>query len=236
MKLRTYPLVAVFCIAATLISCGSNEEQLGLGGQTALQTETETETPTETEAPTDSEAPTDTEAPPDSTEDPADEEGSDGGGSANLIIIALAMLLIGAVAYLAFRAARPKSGPARSGSLRVPSIGPDDRVLGDISWLNDQLSLELMSAPPDEALQRWRNERPRIAALTRECQRLEESSSDPMWGALAGEVATLAQALDTATMARAEDDVDPTVVRQSIDLVNRHRSQLAGLSTQVRHR
>lgn len=201
----------------------------------------DTEAPPETEAPPDTEAPPETEAPPDTQADDGagqdgdDEDGEGNGGNANLLVIVAVVLLVLAGLPLLLRG-RSGSGRSTADPPRVPTAGVDldHRVLGDISWFNEQLSLDVLSATPEDGRERWRNERPRIEALTRDCQRLEESTGDPIWGALAGEVATLAQSLDTATMSRAGLDADPLVVTQAIDQVNRHRSQLAGLAMQVR--
>lgn len=205
----------------------------------------DTEAPPETEAPPDTEAPPETEAPPDTeappSTDPADGEDDDGeGGSGTGTILVIAAFVLFAVAAGILISGRRRSGSRRSGDgtpqVRPTTLDLDDRVLGDISWFNEQLSLDVLSATPAEGRERWRAERPRIEALTRDCQRLEESVGDPIWGALAGEVATLAQSLDTATMSRVSADSDPSVTAQAIDQVNRHRSQLAGLAMQVRRR
>ncbi len=249
MKLRN--LAPGLCLLAVLVALSAGpvaaEIELAADVDEEIASTDATEVPAETEPPADTEPTTDTSAPDDGTDttevpddDAADEDSGNSGR--NLVIIVVATLLIVGVAYLAFRP-RGSSQDRRAGSARgganpaaAPSINLDDRVLGDVSWLNDQLSLNLLSAPAEQAAQRWRTERPRIEALARDCQRLEESTGDPIWGALAGEVAALAQTLDTATSARVGADVDPSVTRQSIELVNRHRSQLAGLATQVRHR
>ncbi len=256
--------VMAACLAGLLAACSSTmpAEEHAMGSSLAFAAGTDGESASGTEdtepPPADDGGETDdTEAPPaddggdtgddgaetgdegetgdDESED--DEDGEDGG--LNLLVIAAMVLIVAAIGALLLRGSGRRSGPPPSNRpARAPaqSIDPDDRALGDISWFNEQLSLDLLASEPAQAQERWRGERPRIEGLARDCQRLEEATGDPTWGALAAEIVSLAQSLDTATVARANPAADPTVTRQSIDVVNRHRSQLSGLSQQIRRR
>ncbi len=259
---RTRFVIVAACVAGLLAACGSAQtvEEQAMASPVALaaggsEAETASDTSSDTEPPPadDGGETGDTEPPPaddggetgddggeTGDEDESDDDGEDSeDGGLNLLVIGAIVLLIAAIGAVLARGGGRRSGPPPAPRpVRAPaqSIDPDDRALGDISWFNEQLSLDLLSADPDQAQDRWRGERPRIDGLARDCQRLEEATGDPVWGALAAEVIALAQSLDTATMARANPTADPTVTRQSIDVVNRHRSQLSGLSMQVRRR
>lgn len=255
---RTWAAIMAACLAGLLAACGStavaDEQAMGFSvvfvaatdGERASGTEDTEPPPADDGGETD-----DTEPPPaddgGETGDDGDEVGDDEseddedseGGGLNLLVIAAIVLIIAAIGALLLRGSGRRSGPPPAPRpVRAPaqSIDPDDRALGDISWFNEQLSLDLLASDPGQAQERWRGERPRIDGLARDCQRLEEATGDPTWGAIAAEIVALAQSLDTATAARANPAADPTVTRHSIDVVNRHRSQLSGLSQQIRRR
>ncbi len=250
MKLRTPVLIMMLCLAVVVASCGSvgdgDRALTATMGVAALPVDgAETAAPADTEAPTETETPPETEAPPsddapatdEGTGDGTEEDSDDGGVGGTLVLIAVAALLIAGLGYLLVRPRRPKTArPTGVGSPPVTDVA--DRVLGDIGWFEEQLSLGVLSAPPAEGLGRWRAERPRIDALARDCQRLKEATGDTIWGALAGAVSTLAQSLDAAVKARDGEGraVDPTVTRELIEVVNQHRSRLSGLADQARQR
>lgn len=241
MRLRIKVCGAVVCAAALgawSADGGVLDHAAAAAGEIVLADGSETTEAPADPAPSETDAPVDEEAPAPDDEEDAD---ADGEGT-NILLVAIVAFVVAALVALLFRSRRPgaqgvqRSAPVRRQPVGTPAMDLGDRVLGDVGWLNEQLALDLLAAEPADAVQRWRTERPRIDALTRDCQRLEEVTGDVSWGSLAAEVASLAQALDTATAARAGADVDPSVTHQSVELVNRCRSQVSGMLTEVKRR
>lgn len=243
MRLRIKVCGALVCAAALGAWSGGGgliDHDAAAASEIILADGSETTEAPADPAPRDPDASVDEETP--ATDGEEDADADENGAGSNILLIAIVVFVVGALVALLARSRRsgPQGGqhpaPVERRAVRTPAIDLGDRVLGDVGWLNEQLALDLLAAQPEEAVQRWRTERPRIDALTRDCQRLEESTADVSWGALAGEVASLAQALDTATAARAGAAVDPSVLHQSVDLVNRRRSQVSSMLTEVKRR
>lgn len=191
-------------------------------------TEVPTTQPPETEAPTEEAA-----SPVDSTEPAAADEPSEDGDGIGLglilLLLAVSIALLGYVLYRAMRGNR-QATTIRERQEAVSS----GSLLGNINWLHDQLSLELLSTPPDRALQRWQTERTHLDSIVIACkQQSAQLGGDLVWDDLAGAVSGLAQALDTAVTSRADISVDPIITREAIELVNQRRGRLSHLAARA---
>lgn len=171
----------------------------------------------------------DTTAPdttPDTTiADPGD--GGDGGVDwlTVAIIAALAAIIAVGLSMLISRRRTPPAVERRVPAARPstnPSLGA--RVLSDVQWFHDQLSLELLVGSAAEARGRWLVERPRVELMQRTAQELGAHNPGSGWPELAGAVAALETALDTATNIRTS--ADPTTITEAANVVNRRRQEL----------
>ncbi len=169
------------------------------------------------------ETPADTAAPP-ATIDPSadDDSADDNSGPGLFLFFAIGALVIAGVGFLL---ARIFSGPPPV--VREEAPDPLPELLGNLRWLHDQLSLELLSAPPARATDRWAIERPRLDRMTIACQERASNhgTADP-WRQIASTVSNLGQSLDTAVISRADPSIDPTVTHEAIEVVNENRARL----------
>jgi hypothetical protein len=149
-----------------------------------------------------------------------------------LIVAGAALALIVIAGVLSSSRARSKT-PARSGrrpgaaASRPPS--PQTSLLSTSQWINDQLSMELMAAPPEAAAQRWSLERSRLdnVAIGAQQQFLQTGGAD--WQLLGQAVSALAMALDTNVRLRAQGPPNAELIDESVAVVNRQRAELRQL-------
>lgn len=177
-------------------------------------------------------APPDVENPPvDETPDPvddgADDESGDGGGNTVFLglIAFLALALIGVLMMSGRSRGRT---PTEVPTFRRPNPepGPAQELLGETAWLHDQLSMEVLRGPADQAHRRWQNERSRIDAMTREAQQLAATTQRGEWRDLAASISTVGASIDSAIVTRLDASSDPSIVHETIEVVNRNRGQL----------
>jgi hypothetical protein len=114
--------------------------------------------------------------------------------------------------------AAPQAAPA------APS--PKRQLLGNLQWLHDQLSLELLTGSAEQASQRWATERSRTDNMAIQAQQIAAAGGGAVWQQLASSVSGLSASLDTAINLRADDQADPTIVREAVSVVNRKRSAM----------
>ena len=220
-------------IAVVLVGCGSDGPVADATPATAV---TEAAAPDPTDAPpaTDApepevtEAPTVTEAPAAPTEPdpnpvvPDEDDGVD-------LLIALLIIggLIAAVALIgaAIAKSRTKAPAAATTSAAAPP-SPQANLLSTTQWITDQLTLELMAAPPAAALQRWSVERSRLDNVSIGAQQQYLDAQDPNWQPLAETMSALAGSIDTSLALRAQEPPNPQLISDSIDVVNGHRARL----------
>ncbi|MFV1990629.1 MAG: hypothetical protein ACC652_07795 [Acidimicrobiales bacterium] len=172
--------------------------------------------------------PPDDAAPPDST---APEEPVDDGDSDSKILIALLIgaALVGVVAIVASLMGRDKTvAPAPQAAPTAPS--PKRQLLGNVQWLHDQLSLELLTGSAEQAAQRWSSERVRVDNMAIQAQQIAAEGADTVtWQQLAGSISGLSSSLNTAIGLRSDEEADPTLVREAVEVVNRKRRGLLPL-------
>ncbi|MFV1991645.1 MAG: hypothetical protein ACC652_12995 [Acidimicrobiales bacterium] len=185
-------------------------------------------------AQTDTSAPEATiEPPPDSTPDSTPEEPTDDGDGNEKLLVALLIGagLVGIVAIIASLMGRSKTAPAPATAPRQAPAQPSPKrqLLGNIQWLHDQLSLELLTGSAEQAAQRWGTERGRADNMAIQAQQVAAGGGGAIWQQLAGSISALSASLDTAINLRSDDDADPALVREAVAVVNRKRSNMLPL-------
>ena len=239
-RLRT--ISAAVIITAVLVACGSDGPAANLTSGTLdpsavdegaapapTEAPTEPEAPAPTEAPAEPETPAATEPSPEPTAPTApDTETSDGGNDWLLPVLVIGGLLLIAVVIggaLSRSKQSTQATPAAPGpSSAAPS--PQASLLSTSQWITDQLTLELMAAPPAAALQRWATERSRLDNVAIGAQQQYLDAQDPNWQPLAQTMSALAAAIDTSLALRAQEPPNAQLISESIDVVNGHRARL----------
>ncbi len=228
-------------ITTVLVACGSDGPAANLtsgtldpGAVDEGAAPAPTEAPAQPEAPAEPEAPAATEpAPIEPAPEPTaptapDTETSDDGNDWLLPVLVIGGLLLIAVAVggALSRSKRPtQATPAAPGpSSAAPS--PQASLLSTSQWITDQLTLELMAAPPAAALQRWATERSRLDNVAIGAQQQYLDAQDPNWQPLAQTMSALAAAIDTSLALRAQEPPNAQLISESIDVVNGHRARI----------
>jgi hypothetical protein len=185
---------------------------------------------TETTAPPATDPPTETTGAPDDGGDETDETDDGDGNEKLLIALLIGGALVGGVALIASLLSRggnsAPAAPAAAAPVAPAPPSPKRQLLGNIQWLHDQLSLELLTGSADQASQRWASERGRTDNMSIQAQQIAAGGGGAAWQQLASSVSGLSAALDTAINLRADDQADPTIVSESVAVVNRKRSDL----------
>lgn len=163
-------------------------------------------------------------------------DGESGGISPYLVILLALGALAIAGAVMAMGRSRPQPMiPVSPLPNPLRADRPGRGLLGDTAWLHDQLSLELLHGPADVASQRWRSERARVDAMSRDAQHLAATTKHGEWRDLAASIATVATSLDTAMSARSDATSDPVVVHEALEGVNRSRADLRRAASLAEH-
>jgi outer membrane biosynthesis protein TonB len=240
-------LSAAVIITTVLVACGSDGPAANLTSGTLDPSAVDegaapapTEAPTEPEAPAPTEAPAEPEAPaatepapiapsPEPTAPTApDTETSDGGNDWLLPVLVIGGLLLIAVVIGGALSRSRQSTQATPAAPGPSSAAPSTQasLLSTSQWITDQLTLELMAAPPTAALQRWATERSRLDNVAIGAQQQYLDAQDPNWQPLAQTMSALAAAIDTSLALRAQEPPNAQLISESIDVVNGHRARL----------
>jgi type IV secretory pathway VirB10-like protein len=242
------PIIVVVAVAAIVLgACGSDGPAANLrpgttiaGGVAPTPTDAPAapeapeapaapDAPAATQAPAAPEAPVVTEAPAAPDANPIVPEADDG---VDLLVV---FVIIGAIALAAIAIgaliSRSKKSPPDAGTA-TPSA--QSSLLSTSQWITDQLSLELMAAPPATALQRWAVERSRLDNVAIGAQQQYLEAGDPNWQPLAQSMSELAAAIDTNLALRAQDPPNAQLISESTDVVNRHRTTIQQLIAALR--
>ena len=163
------------------------------------------------------------EAPP---TDPADDD-----SSLVPILLGIGLLVLAAVVVGAVVSRRSSAPDERRASSPAPAPTPSPQMvlLTNAQWIHDHLSLELLAAPPADALQRWTTERGRLDDVAIGAQQQFVSGGGDAWSGLNQTMTALANALDTNLRLRAQVPPDPAVIQESTAVVNRQRAVLIQL-------
>ena len=233
---RLSAIAAITVLAAALGACGSDGPAAGPGSGTAVEG-----APAPTDAP---EAPAPTDAPPatdpapqpttpeaapaPTTPESGDTDSDDNDWVLPVLLIGgllLAAVIIGGVIGRSKKSAAPPSSTSSS---------PQASLLSTSQWITDQLSLELMAAPPAAAQQRWAIERSRLDNVAIGAQQQYLEAQDANWQPLAQNMSALAAAIDTNLALRAQDPPNAQLIGESTDVINRHRATLQQLIAALR--
>jgi hypothetical protein len=240
---RLPAIAAIALVAALLGACGSDGPAADLrpgttadGGAAPAPTDAPAapEAPAATDAPVAPEAPVATEAPTTPDANPTTPDAED---STDLVVVFLIVggLLLAAV-VIAGLVSRSKKSPSAAGSA---SASTQSSLLSTSQWITDQLTLELMAAPPAAAQQRWTIERSRLDSVSIGAQQQYIEAKDANWQPLAQTMSALAAAIDTNLALRAQDPPNAQLINESTEVVNRHRSSIqqliAALRTTIGH-
>ena len=236
VRLRT--IITAAAIAVVLAACGSDGPAANLPSVTIDEgvAAPPTDAPDAPDAPAVTEAPAEpaepeepvvTEAPVAPEPNPVVPEADDG------IDLLIALLIIGALiaAVALIGAAIAKSRKKTAEPTVVPAgmpatPSPQSSLLSTSQWITDQLSLELMAAPPTDALQRWSVERSRLDNVAIGAQQQFLAGQNPNWQQLAQAMSALAASVDTSLALRAQVPPNAQLISESINVVNSHRAQL----------
>ena len=232
---RLSAIAAITVFAAALGACGSDGPAAGSG--TAVEG-----APAPTDAP---EAPAPTDAPPatdpapqpttpeaapaPTTPESGDTDSDDNDWVLPVLLIGgllLAAVIIGGVIGRSKKSAASSAAPA--------TASPQASLLSTSQWITDQLSLELMAAPPAAAQQRWTVERGRLDNVAIGAQQQYLEAQDANWQPLAQNMSALAAAIDTNLALRAQDPPNAQLIGESTDVINRHRATLQQLIAALR--
>lgn len=210
-----------------------------LAAATVLLPTTATATPA-TEAPVEATAepaPTEPPAdPPPATEAPAapgtEAPAADGDDDGTDIpwgpILLVAVLLLALIVIVSAISGRKSSSTGRAATPRRADPARSS-LLSTSQWVHDQLTLELMAASPANARQRWATERSRLDNVAIGAQQQWTEGHGEAWQRLGQTTSALAGAIETNIALREQDDPNPQLVQESIDVVNRNRAVLQQL-------
>ena len=236
VRLRT--IITAAAIAVVLAACGSDGPAANLPSVTIGEgvAAPPTDAPAVTNAPTEPaepEAPVEPEPAPVEPEPapvaPAPEpDTADDGNDWLLPLLIIAGLILVAVVVGGLLSRSKKSTPAPTAAPQAtPSPqSPQSSLLSTSQWITDQLSLELMAAPPTDALQRWSVERSRLDNVAIGAQQQFLAGQNPNWQQLAQAMSALAASVDTSLALRAQVPPNAQLISESINVVNSHRAQL----------
>lgn len=235
---RLSAIAAIAVFATALGACGSDDPAAGPGSGSVVEgapAPSPTDTP-EAPAPTDAPAATDpapqpTAAPAPTTPESGDTDSDDNDWVLPLLLIGgllLAAVIIGGVI------GRSKKSAAQPAATSTSTSSPQASLLSTSQWITDQLSLELMAAPPDAAQQRWAVERSRLDNVAMGAQQQYLEVQDANWQPLAQNMSALAAAIDTNLALRAQDPPNAQLIGDSTDVINRHRATLQQLIAALR--
>ena len=147
-----------------------------------------------------------------------------------LLIIAGLILIVVVVGGLLSRSKKstpaPTAAPLATATTPSPQ-SPQSSLLSTSQWITDQLSLELMAAPPTDALQRWSVERSRLDNVAIGAQQQFLAGQNPNWQQLAQAMSALAASVDTSLALRAQVPPNAQLISESINVVNGHRTTSA---------
>ena len=138
-------------------------------------------------------------------------------------LLVLAAVVVGAV--VSRRSAPDERGPTSP----APTPSPQMVLLTNAQWIHDHLSLELLAAPPADALQRWTTERGRLDDVAIGAQQQFVSGGGDAWSGLNQTMTALANALDTNLRLRAQTPPDQALIQESTAVVNRQRATVIQL-------
>jgi hypothetical protein len=170
---------------------------------------------------------------PEPTPDPLlpDDDGDDDGGIGTLMIVLIVGgLLLAAVVIIAL--IKRSRGSTAEPTTSTPS--PQSSLLTTAQWIHDQLTLELMAAPPAAAQQRWTIERSRLDNVAIGALQQAAEGHDPNWQPFAQTVSALAAAIDTNLALRAQVPPNAQLITDSTDVVSRDRATLQQLIVLLR--
>jgi hypothetical protein len=159
----------------------------------------------------------------------------DGGGGDDSdvpwpLIIAIGAVAIAVIALIVTAGGRRRrSAPA--GSASVPyqaSVAQQDRgyALGSAQWVHDHFSLELLSAQPAQAAQRWNADRGRIDDAIIRAQQFGNGPDGITWQRLGQSLALLSTSLDSYVQLRNQDQPNQALIDDAFAVANHHRAEL----------
>lgn len=183
------------------------------------------------------ETPPATEAPstPDPTTPATEAPGGDDGDDSGIGVLAIVLIIAGVVALIALlgallgRGRRPAPPPATPTPRGPTTPSPQANLLTTAQWIHDQLSLELMAAPPANAQQRWATERSRLDNVAIGAQQQFAAGNHPSWESFGRAMSSLAVALDTNLQLRAQEPPNQQLITESTAVVNRDRATVQQL-------
>jgi hypothetical protein len=151
-----------------------------------------------------------------------DETDGDSNTQTLIVILIIVGLALGVIAIVA--STRSRSG--RRAQTGATAMSSSRQLLGDVQWIHDQLSLELLASPGPQAVQRWQTQRSRVDATAIGCQQEAARGGGQPWQELAGSVSSLASALDTALSLGSDPGADPNMVCEAVDIANQRRGEM----------
>jgi len=160
---------------------------------------------------------------PDSVPDSGDGEGTDWWPIA--LVAALGIALIALVVALVSR--RPKPAAVAPN----PTASPQSELLSTAQWVHDQLTLELLAAPPQQAQQRWTIERSRLDNIAIGAQQEWTAGHGESWQRLGQTMSGLAAAVDTSLQLRGQEPPNAQLINESNAVVNQRRAEIQALLT-----
>jgi len=146
------------------------------------------------------------------------------------LIIAIAAVAIAVIALIVTAGSRRRrTTPSGSGSVPYQtSVAQQDRgyALGSAQWVHDHFSLELLSAQPAQAAQRWNADRSRIDDAVIRAQQFGNGPDGITWQRLGQSLALLSTSLDSYVQLRNQDPPNPQLIDDAFAVANRHRAEL----------
>lgn len=145
------------------------------------------------------------------------------------ILLGIGLLVLAAAVVGAVVSRRSSTPDEREATSTPPTPSPQMALLTNAQWIHDHLSLELLAAPPADALQRWTTERRRLDDVAIGAQQQFVNGSGDAWSSLSQTMTALANALDTDLRLRAQVPPNQAVIQESTAVVNRQRAVLIQL-------
>ncbi len=208
---------------------GAAAVSLSVPGALLLHSPASAEQPASVVATSDTEPPPETapeEPPAESAPAPPAQEDDDSNWL--LFIVLLSILVAGVAVVLSFLGRndrRPATAPSPVGT---DAHREQHNVMGTAQWFHDQLSVQLLGSPPDQALARWQYERSRVQSIATAANQQAISADDP-WHLLANSVLLLSGAIDTLLGLQVQQPPNDEAVQEAQAVANARRRQLQAL-------
>jgi hypothetical protein len=145
-----------------------------------------------------------------------------------LFIVLLAVLVAGVAVVLSLLGRNDRRPASASSPVSSDSHREQHNIMGTAQWFHDQLAVQLLGSPPDQALARWQYERSRVQSIAAAANQQAMSADDP-WHLLANSILLLSGSIDTLLGLQVQQPRNDEAVQEAQSVANARQRQLQAL-------